>query len=568
MRAAVYARYSSENQRPESIDDQVLACRKLANEREMSIEDRHIFTDRAASGARKDRPGLGNLLQASESCEFQVVLVDDLSRLARDNFLMLTILAELRFRGVEVVSVADGLETDDEENMLGIQIRGIFNELQLRDLRKKTLRGQLGQKQRGFSVGERTFGYRSFPVGEMRLDKKGRPRPDGYRMEIYPSEAATVLRIFTEYTDGTPIIRIVKRLNQDGVSGRVRSANGWSPATISRMLRNEKYIGRWVWNRTEARRDPKTGRKRQFPKAESEWVVQHDEKLRIIPQSVWQRVVRRMETTKQTWPGSGGKRSYAGQTGSEVRLYPKQLFSGAMFCGTCGHSIGQVSGKGGGYYGCISAAKRACENRVLVRRSLVERILIAELRDAINSVENVDYVLQRVAKEVRDVYRDVPETIRLKSQELEGLERKIANFVSFIGEGRGSAALASALAAAEREAESLRREVAGLEANQDSVFEPPPRIWIEERVATLQSILEGRTGKSALLLRQIFGPIRLKPVVPDVGRPYFRAESELDVLALVEFETGLVSGRAGSNSLREWSQRDSNPCYRRERPVS
>jgi len=65
------------------------------------------------------------------------------------------------------------------EATLGIRVRGIFNELQLLDLRKKTLRGQLGQKSRGFFVGERTFGYRSVPVGDVRMDKKGRPRPDG-----------------------------------------------------------------------------------------------------------------------------------------------------------------------------------------------------------------------------------------------------------------------------------------------------------------------------------------------------------------------------------------------------
>jgi hypothetical protein len=48
---------------------------------------------------------------------------------------------------------------------------GIFNELQLSDLKKKTLRGQMGQKQRGFIAGEATFGYRSTPVGTVRMDK-------------------------------------------------------------------------------------------------------------------------------------------------------------------------------------------------------------------------------------------------------------------------------------------------------------------------------------------------------------------------------------------------------------
>ena len=56
-----------------------------------------------------------------------------------------------------MISVADGLDSDDEESTLAIQVRGIFNELQLRDLKKKTLRGQIGQKERGFFVGEKTI---------------------------------------------------------------------------------------------------------------------------------------------------------------------------------------------------------------------------------------------------------------------------------------------------------------------------------------------------------------------------------------------------------------------------
>lgn len=357
MRAAIYARYSSENQRPESLEDQVLACRKLARERDYLIDDQHIFADRAASGARKDRHGLNAMLAASESGQFGVVIVDDLSRLARDNYLMLSILAELRFNGVEVVSVADGLTTNDEECMLGIQVRGIFNELQLSDLRKKTLRGQIGQKQRGFTVGERTFGYRSVAVGTVRMDKKGRPRPDGYKMELYPPEAAIVLRIFCQFADGVPLTRIVKRLNQEAVPGRIRAAKGWSPATITRMLRNEKYAGRWAWNRTETRRDPKTGRRRQFPKPESEWIVREDETLRIVPQPLWARVQQRLSQVATVWPGRTGQRGFETARGGRVAVYPRQLLSGAMTCGVCGNSIAQASGKAGGYYGCLAGAR-------------------------------------------------------------------------------------------------------------------------------------------------------------------------------------------------------------------
>ncbi|HSL91054.1 MAG TPA: hypothetical protein VK863_00270, partial [Candidatus Limnocylindrales bacterium] len=81
-------------------------------------------------------------------------------------------------------------------------------------LKKKTLRGQIGQKQRGFIAGEATFGYRSTPVGTVRMDKKGRPRPEGYKMTIEPREAAVVLRIFREYAEGQAEPRIIKHMNR------------------------------------------------------------------------------------------------------------------------------------------------------------------------------------------------------------------------------------------------------------------------------------------------------------------------------------------------------------------
>ena len=312
MQAAIYARYSSENQRPESIEDQISSCRRLAKDRHYVVEQAHVFTDAAASGAREDRPGLVALRVAAIDGGFRVLLVDDLSRLARSTLLLLSVLEEFRFHGVRVLSVADGLDTDDQDATVGIQVRGVFNELQLLDLRKKTLRGQLGQKQRGFIVGEATYGYRSVAVGEVRMDKKGRPRPEGYKMTIDPREAAVILRIFEEFVGGSSESGIVKRLNADGVPGRRRTKQGWSPATVHRLLRNEKYVARWIWNRTETRRDPKTGRRRQFPKPESEWFITEDQSLRIVPQELWEGAQRRAAAVRRVWPGGRGKRASKG----------------------------------------------------------------------------------------------------------------------------------------------------------------------------------------------------------------------------------------------------------------
>ena len=322
MRAAIYARYSSESQRQESIEDQVSTCRRLAREKGFTILDDHIYTDYAQSGASKDRIGLNEMIAAGARKSFDVILVDDLSRLARDNFLMLSVLAEFQYADVRVVSVADNLDSSDEESTLGIQIRGIFNELQLRDLKKKTLRGLIGQKQRGFSAGERTFGYTSVPSGQIITDKKGRSRPEGYKIEIEPREAEVVLRVFRAFADGQSITNIVKTLNAEDVRGRKNEKKNWATNTVGRILSNEKYVGKWVWNKSESRRDPKTGRRRRFAKPESEWIINRDESLRIIPLDLWKAVQQKRQAVTRTWPSQKGKKGFSNAQGLHQKIYP------------------------------------------------------------------------------------------------------------------------------------------------------------------------------------------------------------------------------------------------------
>ena len=137
MKAAIYARYSSENQRPQSIEDQISTCRKFAIENDFSIDENQIYSDEAKSGASSDRHDLNTLSAAARDHQFQIVLVDDLSRLARNNFLMLTVLADLSFEGIRVISVADGSDSNDQESTLGIQIRGILTNFNYRISRRR-----------------------------------------------------------------------------------------------------------------------------------------------------------------------------------------------------------------------------------------------------------------------------------------------------------------------------------------------------------------------------------------------------------------------------------------------
>ena len=218
-----------------------------------------------------------------------------------------------------------------------------------------------------------------------------------------------------------------------------------------------------------------------------------------------------------------------------------------------------VSGKSAGYYGCLAATKGACENHLLVRRTVAEKVIIEAVRERLTDAGAVRYVLEHVESEVKRMYSDVPETIRLKEAELQADERRLANFVDFIGEGRGSRALASALAETERRVEALREELDGLRRSHDAVFRAPPIERIEERLTTLRPLLERATERSAQLLRQILGTIRLEPTRGDIGRPYYLAWASIDTLALLDPVLGSEGSESGSNSLRWWRRRESNP---------
>ena len=136
-----------------------------------------------------------------------------------------------------------------------------------------------------------------------------------------------------------------------------------SPATVSRMLDNEKYVGHWIWNKAATRRGPRTGKRRGLPNPESEWIIHEDEKLRIVLQELWERVRQRREEMRKAWPAGKRRRDFSRDQKGQQRHFPNHLLSGAVECGECGATIAQVSGNAGGYYGCLGAAKGLVRRR-------------------------------------------------------------------------------------------------------------------------------------------------------------------------------------------------------------
>jgi site-specific DNA recombinase len=164
-RCAVYARYSSDLQSPTSITDQLRLCEAFADRQGWTVVAR--FEDAALSGfGVEHRPGYRALVAAALQSPppFDLVLVEDVSRLTRDLSEVLRLYHRLRLKGVDLVGVSDGVSTVNQSGKVTLTVKGLVNELYLDDLRAKTHRGLEGRVTRGMSAGGRLFGYRTVPV--------------------------------------------------------------------------------------------------------------------------------------------------------------------------------------------------------------------------------------------------------------------------------------------------------------------------------------------------------------------------------------------------------------------
>ena len=111
----------------------------------------------------------------------------------------------------------------------------------------------------------------------------------------------------------------------------------------------------------------------------------------------------------------------------------------------------------------------------------------------------------------------------------------------------------------ERRVDALKTNLDVLRRGREIAFTVPPESWIRERAAKIQELLERKTERSALLIRQLLGPIRLVPASTPSGRRYLRAETSLNVLPLIENEPASDPSEAGSSSFLWWRRGESNP---------
>jgi len=507
---AIYARYSSSLQRETSIEDQVALCRSAAARFGCVVAEEHVYVDQEISGSESRRDGYQRLLAAARQKAFEAILVEDQSRLWRDIEEAARALKRLRFLGISVFSVASGTNLADEKTGSLISIVTAWKDATyLSDLADRTRRGLAGQARRGFVAGGRSYGYTSEAVVDPdHVDVHGQPRLLGYRRLVDPEQAKVVLRIHSCFADGWSPKRIVLQLNPERISPPRGTSWTWTtiygnPKLGTGILNNPLYIGDIVWNKFRWERNPETGKRVPRLRPRDEWIVQHDESLRIVPQELWERVKQHQRDVA---------RKSAGQTYRGGR-YPKYLFSGLLKCGLCGANYVL---RNGAEYGCSFHTNRgvtACRNGLGVKRRLLEDRLLNEIRHQLFRPDAIAYALERANQllqaRARESRRSLEDRHRLET-ELRDALAKLGHIRDAIERGLLSDLTKQMLDEAEERVRTLRGRLENPVAAQLHTLRLVPRI-LEDRLGHLRRVLGQDTELARKVIAKVLDEIVLRP---------------------------------------------------------
>ena len=219
VRAAIYARYSSDNQREASIEDQVEVCRRYAELQGWDVVE--VYPDYALSGASRFRPAFEQMQVDAEARRFDVIIVEALDRLSRKLADVADLHDRLTFFGIRLHAVATG-----EITAMHVGVLGMMAQMYLKDLAEKTKRGQLGRALKGKIPGGKATGTTSCrPAPTVRVSAASTPPRRRWSR-----------RIFELFAAGVSPRAIAKRLNAEHVP--VPDGRPWGDTTIRGQARS------------------------------------------------------------------------------------------------------------------------------------------------------------------------------------------------------------------------------------------------------------------------------------------------------------------------------------------
>jgi site-specific DNA recombinase len=475
MKVAIYARYSSENQRDASIADQLRVCREFATRQGWTVIEE--FTDHAVSGATLLRAGFQALMRDALTRRFDVVLAESLDRFSRDQEDTAGLFKRLTFAGVNIVTLAEGDITH-----LHIGFKGTMNALFLKDLAEKTRRGQRGRVENGKAGGGLCYGYRVVRT------LNGATVTTGER-EIEPFEASIVQRIFREFIAGHSPKHIAKTLNAEGAPGPF--GGKWSPSTINGsikrgtgILNNELYIGRMVWNRLRYVKNPDTGKRVSRLNASSEWITTEVPHLRIVPDELWSAAKERQVQARRAIASTG-------KLGAANR--PRYLFSGLTKCGVCG--AGFIIGSANRLM-CFGARDQGtCSNRLTIRRDEVERRVLHALQDKLLRQDLFEEFCEEFTREMNRLRMEHRASLSSAERELERVRAGIRKVIEAIKDGFAGPELRAEMNELQARKEFLVAQLSAADAPVP-LLHPNLAALYREKVTSLAAALQHPDSRS------------------------------------------------------------------------
>ncbi|WP_084032822.1 recombinase family protein [Chelativorans sp. J32] len=502
MKVAIYARYSSDNQRDASIADQFRMCRLHAEKQGWHIVEE--YSDHAISGASLIRPGIQALMADAMGGRFDLILAEAMDRLSRDQEDIAGIFKRMSYADVKMFTLSEG-----EVTHLHVGLKGTMNALFLKDLADKTRRGQRGRVEAGKSGGGNAYGYDVVK----KFDANGEPiRGD---RTINEFQAEVVRRIFRDYAAGKSAKTIAFALNKEGIPAP--SGGDWGFSTINGnpkrgngILNNEMYVGKIVWNRQRFVKDPSTGKRQARPNPEEEWVIQEAPELRILDDDLWSAVKARQEKNKIARKENGE----ADLSRINTRRRPKYLFSGLTKCSCCGGGYSAISAT---LIGCATARnKGTCNNRVNIRRDELESRVLNALRTKLVDPELFAHFCEVFTQEMNRLRMEGRAGIASAEAELAKVNRELEKILDLY--------LSDALSVDMVKERSKKLEARKTELEQflAEADEPPPllhpsmalqyRKRVQQLYDALQDEDEGKRIEAADTLRSLVDQIVLTPV--------------------------------------------------------
>lgn len=521
MKAAIYARYSTDLQNDRSIEDQLVLCRGFAAAEGLAVAAE--YHDRARSGASLlGRDGLLDLMAAAKAGGFDVVVTESLDRLSRDQEDLAGLFKRLKFLGIEIRAVHGG-----RADAVQVGVRGLLGHLYLEDLAHKVRRGLAGTVREGRLPGGLAYGYRADPAAP------------GVR-RIVPEEAAAVVRIFEAYAGGDSPRAIAKALNADGVpppraARWTASALNGSKARGTGLLACEMYRGRIVWNKVRMVKDPDTGRRVSRPNPPAEWQTAEAPHLRIVSDALWAAVeARRAGKMREGW---------------RRPTRPKHALSGLLKCGACGAGM---ASKGRDKTGKIrvrcSAATESgsCPAPRAYYLADIEAALFAGLHAELADPRLLQIYLDEYMAERRRLAGDAAAGKARAAQRLGALKREADRLVRAIASGETPAAIVGPrlfeIEREQAEAEQALKSAEAAAGDKIITLHPAALAHYRAAIADLGAALDADgMDRARAALRTLIERVIVHPV-PKGATPSLEVHGPLDALLLAPSAPRHLSG--------------------------